>query len=180
MLRSLFGHLHRSSHPVLRLVVVVGASALVAACGGTDGGNEMGTTSAGSGGGATSGTGGGGATSFTPSGFSCSGATVHYSTDVAPIFAAHCGGVEGCHIPMHTAAGAYNLVVSQPATECTDPRLQVMPGDPEHSYLINKVTDTNLCGDFPPMPKALSTWIELPPNIIQPVYDWICEGAKND
>jgi hypothetical protein len=47
------------------------------------------------------------------------------------------------------------------------------PGDPEHSYVINKVTDKNVClGVRMPNGKTPLTAAE-----IQVIYDWICEGA---
>ena len=56
-----------------------------------------------------------------------------------------------------------------------------MPGDPEHSYVIQKITDANVCSGSP-MPKPLtgSNWVKLPDPLIQTIYDWVCDGAKND
>jgi hypothetical protein len=138
-----------------------------------------------SGGGDTSGSGGGGGTPLQPSGFSCSGKKVDFQVDVAPQIAAHCAAVEGCHVNMHDPSGAYKQMVDVVITdECKeDHREWVVPGDPEHSYMIRKVTDKDICAGSSPMPKPFQTgssWVQLPDPIIQTFYDWICQGAKND
>jgi hypothetical protein len=63
-----------------------------------------------------------------------------------------------------------------------DGRLRAAPGDPEHSYVIDKLTSHNLCSGSG-MPKGFGfngKWKPLPAAEIQKVYDWICAGAKND
>jgi hypothetical protein len=130
------------------------------------------------------GSGGSGGMALKPSGYSCSGKAVTYKADVAPLLAAHCAGVEGCHVTMHDANAAYKLLVDAVNDECGgDKRDLVMPGKPEESYAISKITDTNVCADSSPMPKpfeAGSPWTKLPDPMIQTIYDWICQGAKND
>ena len=62
---------------------------------------------------------------------------VDYTTQVAPIVG--CTG-ELCHSPWTAAT-----LVNQRAAECCDGRSLVMPGNAAESYLIDKVTGTNLC-----------------------------------
>lgn len=152
---------------LVRCVVFGAALSAAAACGGSG----------------STGGGGGSGGGFAPSGFSCSGAKPRYSTDVAPIFAAHCAGVEGCHVTMHDAGQAYAYLVNQDVVldgSVCKGEIRVIPKDPEHSDVIHKITNTNMCGGVP-MPNAQGgQWEQLPAPIIQTIYDWICEGAKQD
>lgn len=111
-----------------------------------------------------------------PSGLSCSGAAKHLAADVVPIMAAHCASGYGCHAALGTAAGVMDQLVGRVAEQCGDLRLMVAPGDPEHSYVIHKLTDHNVCGGqtMPQNQPLLGT------ASIQVVYDWICAGALND
>jgi hypothetical protein len=113
---------------------------------------------------------------------SCVSKTVSLATDVQPIMTQRCSSIEGCHgFKVRNAAGSYKFLVGAKSTECDDGRLLAKPGDPEHSYVIDKLVDRNLCkGD--PMPKFLlrHAWTELPQADVQTVYDWICEGAPNN
>jgi hypothetical protein len=142
------------------------------------GGAPAGTGGASSTGGApsTSATGGSGGSEspVVPSGFTCSGAKPSI-TAVAQITAKNCSAA-ACHSAMATANGLYQMMVDRIAEECTDNRLMVKPGDPEHSYMIQKVTDHNLCASEPPMPL---TGAPLASADIQVIYDWICEGAPD-
>ncbi|MEP7124462.1 MAG: hypothetical protein ABJE95_26275 [Byssovorax sp.] len=94
---------------------------------------------------------------------------VTFQHDVAPIFNLGCNG-EQCH-----AIPTWKGLVSRPSSECCD-RLLVTPGDPTHSYLVDKVTGVSLCsGD--PMP------LSRPPlsiSEITTIRRWICEGALDD
>jgi hypothetical protein len=120
-----------------------------------------------------------------PGGFSCSDQPSTLSADVLPILMASCAGHEGCHGQLvNSAPAAYEFFVGKVADECTDGRQLAEPGHPERSYLVNKLTDTALCGDGVPMPKSGlapgAPWQKLPDAQIQAIYDWICQGAKND
>ncbi len=117
-----------------------------------------------------SGTGGGHV--FQASGYSCSGAMPSISA-VAAITSKNCATSAACHLGDATAAGIYSSYVSVLSEECTDGRIFVKPGDPEHSYVINKITDKNLCGGVP-MPNMGTP---LSSTDIQTIYDWICNGA---
>jgi hypothetical protein len=179
------------------LAALVSAALGASACGGNvssgsgaTGGSGASAGTGGAGGSGASGGAGGGTTSTTSGTtsttsstfgpFSCSGNTVGYAKDVEPIL--HCGGAEMCHqLTLGKPGGAYPFLVNQPTMECADGRMRVKPGDPEHSYLIHKLTNQNLCGSGNPMPKTLGGgWNPLSQEEVQTVYDWICQGAKND
>ena len=185
------------------------ALAVLAACSGgssttTGGGGASSSTtstttssaSSGTGGvgGASSGTGTGGAggtgagVGGSIGGFACSGASPAFSTVVFPMILSGCSGAEGCHqLSIGNPNVSYGYLVDQATMECTDGRKRVAPGDPEHSYLIDKLTNQDVCSGMP-MPLAGlihpggggGMWHPLPTADIQTLYDWICAGAKND
>jgi hypothetical protein len=97
-------------------------------------------------------------------------AGVSYPADVAPIFVQSCNG-ELCHLtPTPTS------LVSVPTHQCCDARLLVAPGDAAHSYLIDKLTDHNVCsGGGMPLGKPA-----LADADILTIRRWICEGAPAD
>jgi hypothetical protein len=120
------------------------------------------------------------ATAFLPS--ACVSKTVSLARDVQPIIQQRCGGIEGCHgFKVRTAAGTYKFLVNAKATGCADGRVLAAPGDPGHSYVIDKLADHELCNGAP-MPRVLPgrPWTPLPQAQVQAIYDWICEGAPND
>lgn len=131
------------------------------------------TGAGGSGTGAGTGTGGSG---FQPSGFSCSGNMPSLANDVVPITSANCATSVSCHLAMQSSSGLYAQLVNEIAEECTDLRKDVKPGDPEHSYVIQKLTDKNVCSGVR-MPNGGQM---LPAGEIQTIYDWICEGAPQN
>jgi hypothetical protein len=99
----------------------------------------------------------------------CSGAKPAFAADVQPILQRHCGGGE-CH------AVPYSFL-TMATTQCSDHRLIAKAGDPQHSYLIDKLTGQNLCNQTRAMPPGGTA---LPAAEVQTIYDWICAGAKND
>jgi hypothetical protein len=142
------------------------------------------SSGAGGAGGASSSSGAGGFTFTTGSGGSpaCDGgvadvtpvpcdasADVSFATDVQPILSG-CTG-ELCHGPW-----LYASVVGKAATECCDGRLLVAPGDPAHSYLLDKIRAHDLCRGAP-MPLGLPP---LPDAKAQAIADWICLGAPKN
>jgi hypothetical protein len=108
----------------------------------------------------------------------CSGATPTLDRDVQPILRG-CGGAELCHgFSYQSSERSRAFLVGQPTGECGDHRLRVAAGDPEHSYLVHKLTDTNVCSGSG-MPKSLDGgWHPLPSDKLQTIYDWICSGAN--
>ena len=94
---------------------------------------------------------------------------VTYQHDISPIFNLGCNG-EQCH-----AVPTWKGLVSQPSHECCD-RLLVAPGDPAHSYLVDKILGVHICsGD--PMPLSRPP---LSTSDTTTILRWICEGAPDD
>jgi hypothetical protein len=170
------------------ILVVSSATAVLAlGCGGTadpsgsGGSSTSASATTGAGGPTSSATGAGGSGDLGP--FACSGAAVGYAADVAPIFNG-CSGGDTCHAlatGFHSPEASYKYLVGQPSFGCSDGRLLVAPGDPTHSYLVNKLTNHELCmGEPMPRPLGASPWKPRSTAQIQAIYDWICTGAKND
>jgi hypothetical protein len=102
---------------------------------------------------------------------------IQFSRDVEPILMSGCSG-EFCHgMHMTSAARAYSFLVGQSSFECDDARPLVSPGDPEKSYLMDKVLGRNLCAGHA-MPRGFEN--RLSPQEVRTLNDWICEGAPND
>lgn len=100
---------------------------------------------------------------------------VQLARDVEPILLSGCSG-EFCH-RLTSASRAYAFLVDQPSVECDDSRPLVTPGDPERSYVVDKILGRNLCAGHP-MPRGLEN--RLSADEIRTVTDWICDGARND
>jgi hypothetical protein len=100
---------------------------------------------------------------------------VHLARDVQPIFMSACSG-EFCH-RLTTPSRAYAFLVNQDSVECDDSRPLVTPGDPDRSYVVDKILDRNLCAGHP-MPRGLEN--RLSPDEVRTVTDWICGGALDD
>jgi len=115
---------------------------------------------------------------YTPSGFTCSGAEPTLSADVLPITTKNCA-LSNCHAALDTAGGVENQLVGVVDEECSDGRLLINPDNPECSYVIHKLTGTNASGCLPATTMPLDA-SHLAPTDIQTIYDWICQGAKND
>lgn len=93
-----------------------------------------------------------------------------FTTEIQPLFSA-CAG-EVCHD--FTSAGLL-ATIGLPSSECCERRSLITPGDPEQSYLLDKLRGAPLC-DGVRMP------IDKPPlsdGEIQAISDWICEGAPS-
>jgi hypothetical protein len=111
----------------------------------------------------------------------CGTASVSFSGAVQPILTAKCaaGGCHGGVVPqggINLSSGkSYASMVGVPAQQCNDGRLRVKPGDPGASYVVDKMTNTDICSGTQ-MPKTGL----LPSAEIQTVVDWICQGAMNN
>jgi hypothetical protein len=97
---------------------------------------------------------------------------VELARDVEPIFMSACSG-EFCH-RLTTASRAYSFLVNQASTECDDSRPLVTPGDPDRSYVVDKILDRNLCAGHP-MPRGMAN--RLTADEVETIVAWICEGA---
>ncbi len=112
------------------------------------------------------------------------GGGLSYARDVAPIFEARCTNchhtgvsaipdIENPFDPQYGLVGFANTwVESFPDT----PALNVAPGNPDQSFLIDKVTDPAIrAGDFMPWAPARLSGEEL-----AALRQWISDGAQND
>ncbi len=107
-------------------------------------------------------------------------ATPTLSGAVQPIFTASCA-TSGCHrgsaprATLNLATGmAHGQLVNVGVASCFG-RTRVVPGRPKDSYLVNKLTNVDLCNGNR-MPPAVA----LPAAQIDTIRAWICAGAKND
>lgn len=102
--------------------------------------------------------------------------TVHFSSEVLPIFEAHCWV---CHPPMGNGmdlspTNAYNELVNVTSANWA-PAMRVVPGDPEASVLWNKVTFSEVYGlGMPPSGAALTM------QDLETIRIWIEQGALNN
>lgn len=80
-------------------------------------------------------------------------AALNFATDVYPIFAAAGCGNSNCHgggapsqgLNLSSATVAQSMLVGVAASQCGE-RTRVVPGAPNSSYLINKLTGVDMCG----------------------------------
>ena len=112
----------------------------------------------------------------------CASSTVSLSAQVQPILSASCA-INGCHTGaapqqgMNLSTGmTYANTVNVAAAECSGGRLRVKPGDAANSYIVQKLTNVDLCSGTQ-MPK---TGGPLSSADIQTLSSWICEGAPNN
>ncbi len=108
------------------------------------------------------------------------GDATSFSGRIEPLLDATCGSFQ-CHggpMPAQDldlrAGNAYGALVGVESTQCAG-RLRVSPGQPEASYLINKLTGVDMCFGTK-MPKVGS----LSQPDLQSIIDWIAEGAADN
>ena len=108
-----------------------------------------------------------------------------FGSSVQPIFSANCA-TAGCHVKgagtsvknLDLSIGdSYANLVNKLAVECADGRLRVKPSDPATSYLMQKLTNVNLCGTGTQMPKKGAS---LSSADMITISNWICEGAPSN
>lgn len=92
-----------------------------------------------------------------------------FTRDIVPLFDG-CAG-EICH---NFASGAIRGEIGVLVDQCCDEITVIDPGHPERSYLVDKLSGTNLCMDSRQMPLDQAPFT---PDQIQAVSDWICQGA---
>jgi hypothetical protein len=126
------------------------------------------------------GAGGCGGEAAAPAAACSPGANRSLSADVAPIIVGGCSGSEICHGPFGGPANLHAELVGVPADfgqpPSCHPSPRVTPGDPEHSYLMNKLLGVGMCPGTQRMPLGTP----LLDSQIQVIRDWICEGAPNN
>lgn len=102
--------------------------------------------------------------------------TVHFSSEVLPIFESHCWV---CHPPMGNGmdlspTNAYNELVNVTSANWA-PAVRVVPGDPDASVLWHKVTFSEAYGlGMPPSGTPLSS------EELATIREWIEQGAMNN
>jgi len=112
------------------------------------------------------------------------GATLSYATDVAPLFEERC---THCHHsgvtaipnivdPFDPTNGLIAFPNSWNASHPETPEMNVVPGDPANSFLVQKITETTLAaGDAMPWSPDRLTTEEL-----ADLRQWVTSGALND
>jgi hypothetical protein len=110
------------------------------------------------------------------------GAPVSFKNAVQPIFTTSCSCHQGSGAPMgldlskgHSFAKLVN-VASQECMLVGTPRKRVAPGQPGDSYLMNKITGTDMCFGSP-MPQGLPP---LSDDDQSTILRWIEQGAPNN
>ncbi|MBK8258391.1 MAG: PE-PGRS family protein [Polyangiaceae bacterium] len=161
--------------------------------GSTSGGSGPGTSGSTTSG-STGGMGGAGTTSSTGSETtsstgapdlceSASTTTAFFANEVMPIFGQSCGAPSSCHFGALPSEGlslktgeAYAELVGKPAKQACNGQNLVEPGSASGSYLVNKITATDVCPNEKKMPpnSPLSSANK------QKIIDWICQGAANN
>ena len=88
----------------------------------------------------------------------------------------------GCHTGVMPPEGlnlstgkSYAKLVDVTATECSDGRKRVAPGNPDQSYLMDKLQGIDLCfGTKMPKTGTVSA------ADLTTIANWICAGAPNN
>ena len=124
----------------------------------------------------------------------CSWPNVSFATDVYPLFVGTCNS-SGCHtseggtpkamLDLLDAPTALTELVGVASLQCmVTPKTLVVAGDVGASYLINKLTNTNLCGGQPMPRSASGSGLPNPPPLtdaqINLVRAWIGNGALDN
>ena len=107
----------------------------------------------------------------------CPGPAISYAVDIEPMFVADCTGM-GCHggvmpqasLDLRTGAG-YDDLVGVASEQCD--RVRVEPGQPDTSYLLDKLLGVDMCFGTR-MPKAAPAYSATELDL---VTAWICQGA---
>lgn len=111
-------------------------------------------------------------------------AAVRFSQDIQPVFTASCARA-GCHGGTNPAEGmnlsageAYASIVNVASNELPSMD-RIEPGDPDDSYLVNKIQGTqgNVGGSGERMPLGGGA---LPQGTIDLIRRWVSEGAANN
>lgn len=115
----------------------------------------------------------------------CSDIATTLSGDVQPILTASCTA-NNCHDAtgpkknLNLEAGStYSNTVNVEAEECNDGRIRVIPGDPENSYLMQKVLGVDMCSGVQ-MPQSGGPGKGLTEAEWATIWAWICQGAMDN
>jgi hypothetical protein len=94
---------------------------------------------------------------------------------------ASCHGATPGQGKLDLSGNIYDALVNVPSTEVPG-KMRVVPGDPDSSYVMDKLLNRNL----PVGPDPTSPWTFMPttgmiePERIEQVRSWIADGAKNN
>ena len=100
---------------------------------------------------------------------------VSFKTDVVPLIG-HCTTGDGCHGVGRLMTWPYQALVNVAATDCSDQRVIVKPGDPSASYLVDKLLGVDLCsGARMPLKGTPLSYASM-----ATIEAWICQGAANN
>ncbi len=116
----------------------------------------------------------------------CAG-RVGFAEDVQPIFGTTMGAcaVSGCHVEdsglrpeagIDLSPGMIRTSLIGVETLCEDGSVYITPGNPDASYLVNKLRGVGIC-DGVRMPYGLDP---LSPTQMRAIETWICAGALDD
>lgn len=108
------------------------------------------------------------------------GAPVAFAADIQPIFTASCA-LRGCHsgaLPQAdldlSDGAAYDNLVGVASSGCAG-RTRVTAGSVEQSYIYDKLTGGDICGEQMPLRGSA-----LASDRIAAIASWICNGALDD
>lgn len=109
---------------------------------------------------------------------------VSFAKDVQPIFTQSCAKTN-CHRGSSadedlelTAEVSHSQIVGVETSQCSGDRIRIVPGDPDASYLFDKIRGVDLCGDSDRMPAGNTANLTDAQTAI--LQAWICNGAPND
>jgi hypothetical protein len=103
---------------------------------------------------------------------SCSGAAPLFERDVNPLVEEICHG--GLKRPARSDLVNVETQLEPPPCQ---PRKRALPGDLEHSYMLNELTGVGICPNTSPMPMSGR---RLTLAQVQIIADCICNGAPNN
>jgi hypothetical protein len=112
----------------------------------------------------------------------CDDTPVSFSAEIEPLLNSACA-LSGCHTGTRAQEGlnlatgkSYTELLTSPENQCSDGRKIVEPSNPGASYLIHKLTGSDMCSGTL-MPKKGAS---LPEADIAKIARWICSGAPNN
>lgn len=108
---------------------------------------------------------------------------VSFANDIVPILDSQCikchkGATPKASLNL-TASLAHGQLVGIATTQCDGSRTRVLPGDPDASYLMNKLHGVNMCDDTSSMP-AGDNAVLLDEANMKLIAGWICAGAEDN
>jgi hypothetical protein len=122
---------------------------------------------------------------------SCTKPAPSFQRDVLPVMVKQCASAEGCHGERPTDSvkldlrpdAAYAELVGAPA-EAREGWIRVAPGQPDASFLLDKLSGRLRHGEGKPMPIDAETGAPLEPSplpagyVEQVLVPWIRSGAR--